>query len=156
VVRAWQVPVASVLAGGLGTLPLAPLADLSEIPLPGVIAQMKVRLASEAAPGEAGRLWTAAYVLMGLRYPAELISQLLEGVREMEESVTYQAIIRRGREEGRVEEARQLLRRLGGKRFGPPSVAVQAALDAIPTVERLEQLSERLLDGESWEELLAS
>jgi predicted transposase YdaD len=103
---------------------------------------------------------------MGLRYPAALIAPLLEGLREMEESVTYQAIIRKGREVGRevgreegrevgrVEEARALLRRLGGKRFGPPPAAVQVALDAITSAERLEQLSERLLDVESWEELL--
>ena len=36
--------------------------------------RLKVRLAADAVPGEAGRLWTAAYVLMGLRYPAELIA----------------------------------------------------------------------------------
>jgi len=159
VVRAWQVPVASVLAGGLGTLPLAPLAELGSLALPAVIAQMKARLAAEAAPGEAGRLWTATYVLMGLRYSEAMIAPLLEGVREMEESVTYQAIVRRGREEGReegrVQATRELLRRLGEKRFGPPPAAVQAALAAITDAAQLERLSERLLDVESWEELLA-
>ena len=77
----------------------------------------------------------------------------------MEESVTYQAIVRRGREEGReegrVQATRELLRRLGEKRFGPPPAAVQAALAAITDVAQLERLSERLLDVESWEELLA-
>jgi hypothetical protein len=92
---------------------------------------------------------------MGLRYPEALIAQLLEGVREMEESVTYQAIIKRGHEAGRVEEARAILLRQGARRFGPPSSDVQSALEAITAIERLEQLSERLLDVESWEELLA-
>jgi hypothetical protein len=30
-----------------------------------------------------------------------------------------------------------------------------AALEAIPAIERLEALTERLLDAESWEEVLA-
>jgi len=38
---------------------------------------------------------------MGLRYLEELASQLLEGVRNMHESTTYEAILREGREEGR-------------------------------------------------------
>jgi hypothetical protein len=92
---------------------------------------------------------------MGLRYPGTLIAQVLERVRDMEESVTYQAIVRKGREEGRTEEARAILLRLGGKWFGALSIEVQAALTAITGIERLEQLSERLLDVESWEELLA-
>ena|SRR5437899_1959075 len=84
---------------------------------------------------------------------------LLHGIRGLEESVTYQAIIRKGREErreeGRVEEARSILLRLGGKRFGPAPAELQTALGAIGIRERLEQLSERLLDVESWDELLA-
>jgi hypothetical protein len=69
----------------------------------------------------------------------------------MRESVTYQAIL----QEGREEEARAILRRLGTKRFGPPSETARAVLEGISGIERLERLSERLLDVESWEELLA-
>ena len=69
----------------------------------------------------------------------------------MKESVTYQAIVR----EGRVEEARAILLRLGRRRFGPPSPEAEAVLAGITAIERLEALSERLLDVESWEELLA-
>jgi hypothetical protein len=39
-------------------------------------------------------------------------------------------------------------------RFGPPSAAARAALEAITAIERLEALTERLLDAESWEELI--
>ena len=83
VVRAWQIPVAAVLAGGLGTLPLAPLADVPQAELPGVIRQMEARIRAEAPPETAGVLWTATYVLMGLRYSDALAERLLEGVRDM-------------------------------------------------------------------------
>lgn len=156
VVRAWQIPVGDMLAGGLGTLPLAPLADVPQAELPGVIRQMETRISAEAAPETAGVLWTATYVPMGLRYSGAVAERLLEGVRQMKESVTYQKIVEEGRVEGRVEEARALLLRLGRKRFGPPSPAAEAALAGITAIERLEALSERLLDAESWEELLAT
>lgn len=89
----------------------------------------------------------------------------------MKESVTYQAILEegeakgeaRGRAEGRIEgrvegkaeEARNLLLRLGMKRFGPIDAVIQAAIEAINSLERLEQLAERLLEAENWNELLA-
>jgi predicted transposase YdaD len=151
VVRVWEKPVESVLAGGLATLPLAPLSDVTEAVLPGVIRRMEERVRQEASPEDAGRLWTATYVLMGLRYRNAVVARLLEGVRNMKESVTYQAILREGRE----EEARAILLRQGTKRFGPPSEMERTALEGISAIERLEGLSERLLDVESWEELLA-
>src|SRR5207249_1608460 len=70
VVRVWEKPVEGVLAGGLATLPLAPLSDVSAAALPGVIRRMEQRVRREASPEEAGRLWTATYVLSGLRYRA--------------------------------------------------------------------------------------
>ena len=66
VVRLWQKPVASILAGGVGTLPLAPLAQVRVADLPGVIGRMKTRLAAEVRASEAAQLWTATYVLHGL------------------------------------------------------------------------------------------
>jgi hypothetical protein len=89
---------------------------------------------------------------MGLRYPAEFATQLLQGVRGMKESTTYQAIL----EEGRAEEARRIVLLLGSDRFGAPDARVSAALDAINSVQHWERLSRRLLKVESWEELLAS
>ncbi len=158
VVRVWEKPVEEVLAGGLGTLPLAPLSNVTEEELPAVIERMKTRIDAEATPEQAGKLWTATNVLMGLRYEAAFTQQLLQGVMNMKESVTYQAIVeegrQEGRQEGRAEEARRLLLRQGGKRFGPPSEAVQSTLAGITTLETLEDLADRIIDVESWTELL--
>jgi predicted transposase YdaD len=108
------------------------------------------------------QLWTATYVLMGLRYSEELTNQLLREVGAMEESVTYQAIVRKGMQEGmregmregREEEARKLILLQGRNRFGKVSMRVADALDAIQDVERLEELSLKLLEVSSWQELL--
>lgn len=87
--------------------------------------------------------------------------------RAMRESSTYQAILDEGRVEGRVEgraegvvegrveEARAILLRQGRKRFGVPDERVQRTLEGISSRERLEELSERLLDVATWDELLA-
>lgn len=151
VVRLWEVSLQTVLGGHLGTLPLAPLTDEGAANLPGVIGRIGQRLRDEADSDVARKLWAATFVLMGLRYPAEVAEQLLQGVTAMEESTTYQLIVSRGR----VAEARQFLLRQGRKKFGPPDPVTTTALEAVTDLERLEQLGERLLDVSSWQELLA-
>ena len=77
----------------------------------------------------------------------------------MKESVTYQAIIEEGRvlgvEAGRTDEARRILLAQGTKSFGKPSAKVRKAIGAISEPAVLEGLATRLLDVESWSELLA-
>jgi predicted transposase YdaD len=150
VVRVWEQPVEALLTGGAATMPLALLSDEAAPILPHVVQRMQQRLA-DVAPELRAKLWTAAYILMGLRYPEELIEQVMQEVLTMEESVTYQAIIRRGRLQG----ARDVLLRLGRIRFGDPAPATIATLEAIKELEYLEILSERLLAVSSWQELLA-
>jgi len=81
----------------------------------------------------------------------ERAPRALRGVRGMHESSTYQVIL----VEGRIEETRDILLRLGRKRFGPPNEHVQTTIQAISSRERLEALSERLLDVTTWQALLA-
>jgi hypothetical protein len=66
----------------------------------------------------------------------------------LEDSSVYQIILSKG--------AKRTLLRLGNKRFGPPDAAALAALDAIYDVERLERMSERLLEVNTWAEMLAT
>jgi predicted transposase YdaD len=151
VIRLWQQPVESILAGGIATLPLAPLTDTRQQDLPGVVQRMQNRLVAEASRPLAAKLWSATYVLMGLRFPEALAERLLQGVLSMEESVTYQAILKRGG----IAEARRTLLRIGTKRFGAPDADTQAAITALNDLNRLEELHERALDVSSWQELLA-
>jgi hypothetical protein len=162
IVRVWQVPAEAWLAGGIGTVPLAPLGDVQERELPAVIARMRQRLNQEVPPSEAAELWSATYILMGIRYADALIETLLQGVIAMEESVTYQKIIRKGEAKGKAEgkaegetaEARKILLLQGRSRFGEPTAEAIAALDALTDVQKLEELTVRLLQATSWQELL--
>lgn len=159
VLRVWQRPAADFLNGPLGLLPLAPLADVRPPALAGVVDAMRARIDGQPDRPLAAKLWAASYVLMGLRYDGPLIDNVLSGVMQMEESVTYQAILSRGREagirQGRTDEIRAVLLRLGRKKFGPPMAAQEAALGAVADLARLEALSERLLDVTTWDDLLA-
>jgi predicted transposase YdaD len=155
VIRLWELPPEELLAGGLGTLPLAPLTRVKRPELPEVIRVMEGRLDREADRATANSLWTATYVLLGLEYDEEFTRQLLRGVRSMKESVTYQAILKEGREEGREEEALRILLALGTKRFGKPTAKIRRSLAQITDRERLEDLATQILDVRSWADLLA-
>jgi predicted transposase YdaD len=123
---------------------------------------MKQRVDREAGPPTAEKLWSATQILMGVRYEAALVQRLLQGVFNMKESTTYQAIlaegiaegIAMGKAEGIAEEARKILLLQGQCRFGEPSADVVAALDALTDVTKLEELTVRLLQAASWQELL--
>ncbi|TVS20783.1 MAG: DUF4351 domain-containing protein [Planctomycetaceae bacterium] len=69
----------------------------------------------------------------------------------MRESVTFQAIL----EEGRVEELHRMILRQGRRRFGEVDEAVRQRIEAMRDIERLEDLSERLVIVSSWDELMA-
>jgi hypothetical protein len=149
ILRVWEIPAAAWLSGGLGLVPLAPLGNVQKADLPAVMARMKQRFDREA-PSQAKELWSAAYILMGLRYEQALLQTLLRGMLNMKESVTYQAILG----EGKAEEARKMLLLQGRDRFGEPSAKIVALLDAVTDLARLEALGLRLLHVKTWEELL--
>lgn len=158
VIRVWELPVQSLLRGGMGLLALAPISAVHEAELPSVMREMKRRAVGVRDRGRLGRWWTAVYVLMGMRYEEALITQLLQGVLGMKESVTYQAIVReglvQGRTEGAVEEARKMLLRLGQAHFQAP--APPEVLNRIGDMQDLEHLEELLLRVtllRSWNEL---
>ncbi len=151
VVRLWQERFAPLLTGELGLVPLALLTDEAARDLPAAFRQVDERLrGSDPAVGAA--LQSATYFLLGVRYDEETILRLYGSVTMLEESSTYQATLRRGE----VRALRQTLLRQGRKRFGDPSPETEAALGAIEDRERLERLTERLLDVATWDELLAT
>ena len=116
---------------------------------------------------EAGDLWTATYVLMGLRYDLQTIEAAMKGVEGMKESATYQAIMDVGRLEGMrqglakrklevmLEGLHSSLLRIGRKRLGKVSAKTKAAIEAITDIDRFEEMVDGLLDVSTWQELLA-
>jgi hypothetical protein len=156
VARLWERPVAELLAGDVGVLPLAILGKLPAgvdlaTGLAAVIQPLTARLLREAPPEQVRRLLTAAYVLTGLRVSRQLALSLFQGVRAMRESDTYLAIL----DEGRLEQTKKLLLRSGQKSLGVPGESVAATLAAITDLDRLENLFDRLPEVKTWQELLA-
>ena len=152
----WKRPVDHFLDGPLGIAPLAVLAHLPKgIPLEqglaGVIGRLCERFLREAPPEKFGKLLTSAYVLTGLRVERQRAWTLFRGVQGMQESDTFQAIL----DEGRVEALQKTILRQGRKLFGPADEGTTAAVAATDDVQRLEFLSDRLLDVKSWHDLLA-
>ena len=161
VIRVWDVPVKTILDGGLATLPLAPVADLTIDEVPRLVQQLVDRFDREASVEEAAELWTATYILMGLRYPGAETDLLLRGVRAMRESVTFQAILQegvekglqqgvekglqQGLERGKLQEAIKVLMRLGCKRFGPADSSTKSSIEQITDLSQIENFHERLL-----------
>ncbi|HJT76020.1 MAG TPA: hypothetical protein VJ739_02365 [Gemmataceae bacterium] len=155
VVRLWQRPAEELLAGALGTTPLAMLGALPHgVALPDAltaVAQRLIeRLEREAPPERTRKLLTAAFLLTGLRVRRDLAREVFRGVRAMKDSDTYLAIL----DEGREEQIKKDILRLGRKRFGPADEPTTARLNGITDLERLERLLDRLLDATSWQDLL--
>lgn len=164
VVRIWERPVEELLSGGIGVLPLAPLADVAPVRLPEIVRRIDERFAEEVPPSDVGDLWSATMILMGLRYHRDDVRQLLRGARGMRESSTYQMILEegrvegeiRGRAEGQIIEARRIVLGLGTSKFGTPDAATLATLERLDNLDALHRLAAGLLQTSTWEELLAA
>lgn len=150
VIKVWEQPPQIFLNAGLGVLPLAPLANVSEESLPAVVESMSERL-REANRADAAELWTATHLLMGLKYETDLIELMLRKVRSiMQESVTYQAI----RREGILIGSQNAILRQGTERFGEPEDSIRDRVHSITSPDALDDLLVRLLSVSSWDELL--
>jgi predicted transposase YdaD len=160
VVRLWEQPVEALLAGGLGLLPLAPLAGVPTEQVERVIRRMEKRIAAEAPATEVADLWTATLVLLGLNYSAEFANYVMRGVRTMKESTTYQAILAegeaKGKAEGKVEGLRGLLLHLAGKRFGEVEPMLVGWVRTLDDLDYLTRLIERVYEAADWDDLLST
>ncbi len=100
VVRVWELDLERLLAGGIGTLPLAPLAVRSEEQMPTVVEALMQRVDPAGATAEAKEFWSATAFLAGLRFPWESIKHWFRGVAAMRESSVYEGLLQEGRAEG--------------------------------------------------------
>jgi hypothetical protein len=160
IVRLWEQPAEDLLAGSLGTLPLAVLGQVTvgvplEQGLAGVLQRLVDRLMREASPEEARKLLTSAYTLTGLRLPRTAVRQLfLHGVHampvDMRDSDTYLAIL----DEGREAALKELFLELGQDRFGPAPETITARLSSINDLGRLKRMIKHLQKAANWQDLL--
>ena len=151
VVRLWQQPLAPLLTGPVGLLPLAPLTDEAEADIQGVVEYVIRRLRAETPRAEAAKMEAATFILMGMRYEKDFVARLFQGVPDMEESSTYQLIMERG-------ELRALLRTLldqGRRKFGEPDDDQLSTIQGIKDIDRLNELLRRRDTATTWDELLS-
>jgi flagellar biosynthesis/type III secretory pathway protein FliH len=62
--------------------------------------------------------------------------------------------VQKGKIEGKIEGERAIIVRLGRKRFGEPDAATLAKLDSIQSIERLDEISDRLISAANWNEAI--
>lgn len=126
---------------------------------PGLLLrQVQQRLQAIADPDQRRLTGSGCQLLAGLTFPPDVIQRLL-AMSILEDSSVYQLIKRKGLEEGRVQgldqgrrqEALDLLGRQLLRRCGPLNTHQDAAIAALP-LETLEQLGEALLDFNSAED----
>jgi hypothetical protein len=152
VLRAWELTVEQTLTGPLGLVPLTLLTDEAQTDLSAAVARIEQRFRAEADPTTASDLWAITATLGGLRVDLLLLRQLLGRLTRMEENTFVQWM----NEEGRIREARDIILRLGRRRFGEPDAAMVQRLNALQDRAQLEELTDRILDAPSWTSLLAN
>ncbi len=151
VLRLWERPVEALLSTGLGALPLAPLCLMPEglsleEGMRWVITRVLERLDEAGEPALVQRLLKATFVLGRLRLDPEQLQILVRGVQVMGEFDILEFLNAQGMQ--------RTLLHLGRKKFGEPDEATRLALGDITDLDRLDRLSERLLEVASWQELL--
>jgi hypothetical protein len=155
VVRIWERSVDELLAAGLGVAPLAMLGRLPENMsledgLTWVAQRVVERITQEAPPDQATKLVTDAYLLTGLRVRRDVAARIFRGVRAMQESDTYLAIL----DEGREKEAREALLVFGEERFGQPEESIKVRLSTVTDLGRLRRMIRRAAKAATWQEIL--
>jgi predicted transposase YdaD len=145
VIRLWEQDPALLLASPA----LLPFATLARSDAPNTLLEQVVsEIDRIEEPRQRGNLAACVDVLAGLRFDKNLIRQLL---REeiMQESVTYQDILHKGAQQGRLEGRQEatlsLVMRQLTRRLGEINPQLQERVRRL-LLEQLEELGEALLD----------
>jgi hypothetical protein len=159
VVRLRERPVAELLAADLGVVPLAMLGRLHENlsledGLTLVAKQVAQRVTQEAPAELARRLLTDAYLLTGLRLRRDAAARIFQGVRAMEESDTFLAILDQGKEKGEEKATRENILAFGEERLGTPDESIIGQFRNITDLARLKRMVRRAAKAASWREIL--
>ena len=162
VVRLWQEAFAPLLEGSPGTAPLAMLTDEAAANYPAAMAQFAERLHRPDVDGKlAKELLGSTFVLCGLRLAPEQTAELYRSISmTLEDSTTYQWILKKGVAQGvaqgEANAARRILVAQGRKLFGGVPANVEAILAEIRDSDRLIRMVDRVHDAADWDDVLAT
>jgi hypothetical protein len=154
VILLWRRPARELLAADLGVVPLAVLGRLPEglsleDGLAAVVERILERVQKEA-PDRVTKLLTDAFLLAGLRVRRDVAARVFRGVRAMQESDTYLAIL----DEGQEKFAKETILLFGTERLGPPDDSIKAELSSVLDLERLRRMVRHAEKAASWREIL--
>ena len=157
VVRVWETPVETFIRGPLAMTPLAPVSAVDQDDVPRVLLEVHTRAYREVSRARADTLWQATLQLLALRYDEAAIAAWKDIMATLDVSNTPFANLFRteGRNQGRVEEARESVLAIGEERFGPPPADVERLVLATADLDALHRFRNRLLRAGSWHDLLA-
>jgi hypothetical protein len=137
---------------------LAPLLVLCEDEPTELIVRSEIALIRNAGfpkPVQTDLLGLALRIA-SRRIPREaLLALFREDIEMIRETGIVEEWIADGEQRGKVQEARNLLIRLGTKRLGDLDAKLRAQIEAVTSVETLENLVVRTVDVETWQDLLA-
>jgi hypothetical protein len=155
VVPLWQLPAEVLLAADPGVAPLAVLGRLPEgltleEGLAAVAQRVAERLTQEVPAERAKRLLTDTFLLTGMRVRRNVATEIFRGIRVMQESDTYLAILDEGEEKG----CRVAILIYGEELLGPPAEAVRAQLNAIADLPRLRRMIRQTAKAATWKEII--
>src|SRR2546426_10823768 len=87
-------------------------------------------------PDRAKKMLTDAFLLTGLRVRRDVAARIFRGVRVMQESDTYLAIL----DEGQEKATREAILVVGEARLGHPSELIRTQLNAVTDLPRLKRM----------------
>ena len=156
--RVWERPAAFWREAGIGLASLSLLTNEAAEDLESAVRGYRNFLSDAGADAETTEtLWASSYVLCGLRYDQDFISQTYRRLSMlMEESTTYQHILSQGLSQGRADGERKCLLIVATKRLGEPSRDQAAQFSAIGDPGRLERMTNRVLEAMDWDDLLGT
>lgn len=155
--RVWERSIDFWLNQGVGLAPLALLTDDAAGDLGQALGQFEECLLDHETD-ETTRisLVGSSYILCGLRYHQ---TQIAESYRRfamlLEDSTTYQEILQKGLSQGQTNGQKTTLLRQGNLKFGKPSSEILERLNRVNSPASLDQLADRILQTNSWEDFLA-
>jgi hypothetical protein len=157
VIPLWEQPVETFLTGPLALLPFAPLAAVTPAAAPELGQRIKARLEADGTRANWEWVTTALMQLLGLRYDEGEIDDWRDLMTTLDFSKTHLAEMLRdeGRDDGRIEEARNTILAMGSRRYGEAPADVASQISVLADLDRLHALRDRLFDATSWQELLS-
>ena len=151
VVRMWDEDPEPYLTSGINLVPLAPITNVTQDELPGLVKRMEGRINAESKPmhRSSGPPRTCSWGYGTRKRLRHICWRECTTCRNRRRIRPFSA-------KARVTGEQRLLILQGTRRFGKPDTATVAAIESIREIEKLDAIGVRLVDTDvqDWKSLL--